>query len=478
MANNFKSKQIVITATGTTNIYTCSTVSCVVSSITAQVVTSGSNPSCSATLKFSKDGSVHKAVSIRKDIPETPIDFLTKTWVMNDTDQFVVQTSVMTNVAELIINIHYLERTASVASADLGDLNNVSGATPTNGQVLAWNNSNQEWEPLTVDSADVSGTDDTSDLPEQSTGTEPFNRYMKDFDGLDTLTNSGSDSAAETMDGAPDAVVFVAENTDLTTPKPMKVTFGDIMAAIVTRGVEDLANAGIGSVSDYTFGGIVGDFNGDGAVGSADLLDFLVLFGTSWANNNSSYFQPTVVNITSTAATSVTATTAASAQVLSFAASDIALEGGTQNVTATASTNTIRITEQGDPYFIDLIQNKQLVFTFADGGMTFDVEEAGSQINVFASISMYDADDNQLGTTALVPASPLLTFVNAGTNIALAQESTLQTNNASLASVSGAVGGLDVDDLSYIEVQLKAWTNGGAISVSIEDFEMRLRISE
>ena len=477
MANNFKSKQVVITTTGTAPIYTCNTVSCVVSSITVQAVQNSSFPNAECTLKFSKDGSLHKAVSVKKAIDSTPSDFLSKTWVMNDGDQFVVQTAQLQNVAELIINIHYLERTAAVTSAELSDLTNVSGATPSNGQVLAWNNSAQNWEPLTVDAADISGASDTSDLPEQSSGTEPFNRYMKDFDGLDALTNSGSDNPQDTMNGAPDSVVFVAENKDLAagTRRPMKVTFGDLMAAIVTQGINDLANAGQGTVADYTFGGVVGDFNGDGEVGSADLLDFLVLYGGNWADATSPLFQPSSFRVTSSPTTSVTSSDETAPTVLSFNNADVAPNVGTQSITVTESTNTIRITEQGDPYFLDVLPNKELKFVLPGGALTLDVEEADTRFYIVAKVSLYDSSDNQLGSTGIVPMQGQLYFFDAGTQDQI-NGTTLTTTTEQMATATGATNGLDVDDLSYIEIQLAAYTNGPNIGVTINDLTVKLQV--
>ena len=200
MPNNFKSKQVIRSSTGTSGLHVCNTVACVVSSVTVQLVATGTDASATAVLKFSKNGGAYKNVAVKKDIDETPDDFLSNTFIMEDGDVFQVQVSAMQNSAEVVFTIHYLERTATVASADLADLSNVSSEAPSNNQVLAWDNANSQWAPLTIDSADVSGTDDTSDLPEQSSGTEPFNRYMKDFNGLDELTNASEENPAATMD--------------------------------------------------------------------------------------------------------------------------------------------------------------------------------------------------------------------------------------------------------------------------------------
>jgi len=465
MALNYKSYQFTSTSALGIVPITCTTTSCLVRSATVYNSTS-STLTCESLVQKSGQTSFLKFNEFYVAAGETK-SLLIEPVVLENGDSL----RVVFGGTGMTLFISYVESTAVLNATSVKELSDWSATTPQDGQIPVWDNTAGEYVPTTSGAS----INDTSQLPEQSTGTEPYARYMRGFNALDTLTNAGSDSAAVTMDSSPDAIVFVAENTNLPIPKPMKVTFGDIMAAIVTRGVQDLVNSGIGSIEDYTFGNVVGDFNGDGEVGSGDLLEFLVVFGTSWASNSSAFFQPTTVYITNTAATSVTATTIVTSQVLSFAASDVTSDGGTQNVTL--STNTIRIAEQGSPYDIDVVQNKQLSFTFFEGGMTFDIEEANTQVTVYASISMYDVYDNQLGSTVLVPVISALHFSNAGTNIALAQAYNYETNNASLGSVSGASGGLDVEGLSYIEVQLKALTNGGAVSISIEVFEMKLRIS-
>ena len=163
--------------------------------------------------------------------------------------------------------------------------------------------------------------------------------------------------------------------------------------------------------------------------------------------------------------------------MIAFDTSDVTVTQGTQSVSVNGSTNTIRITEQGDPYFLDLVPGKGLRFEIPEGGITFDVEEAGTKIFMYASVSLYNASDTQLGTTALLPCVPSagITFDNAGTGIEIA-EYMGQTNNASFGVVSGNTGGFDVDDMSYLEIQIKAYTTGGAVGVTLEDMKIKFRM--
>lgn len=103
-------------------------------------------------------------------------------------------------------------------------------------------------------------------------------------------------------DGVADPVTVIAENPELLTlvvesdvagyTGLKQFTVQQMFQGIVQGGLQDMENDGyIADVADYegTTSGVLGDFNDDGSVGSADLLDFLVLYGTVYVGDNGAF---------------------------------------------------------------------------------------------------------------------------------------------------------------------------------------------
>ena len=65
------------------------------------------------------------------------------------------------------------------------------------------------------------------------------------------------------------------------------MSFDDFLGSILQQMIQAVIEAGLGTETTYTNpdNGIIGDFNGDGIVGSADLLIFLGGFGSNLGNN-------------------------------------------------------------------------------------------------------------------------------------------------------------------------------------------------
>jgi len=134
MANNFKSKEVTYTTSGTQSLLTCSVTSIIVSSITFQV--EDGDTASASDLLFSKDGGTTRSIKKIKTLSGgSAVEFLDRSFVMNDNDQ--LQLSVTSLSGTAVATIHYLEKTASAASGNLGDLDNVSAATPSDNYVLA-----------------------------------------------------------------------------------------------------------------------------------------------------------------------------------------------------------------------------------------------------------------------------------------------------------------------------------------------------
>lgn len=105
------------------------------------------------------------------------------------------------------------------------------------------------------------------------------------------LRSDGSGSVIDAINDHPNELTFVVDSTIPNQTGSKKFTVQDFYTAIVTAGLEDLDNGGFVDIADYvgTTSGVVGDFNDDGSVGSADLIEFLILFGTTHEGNNGAF---------------------------------------------------------------------------------------------------------------------------------------------------------------------------------------------
>ena len=85
-------------------------------------------------------------------------------------------------------------------------------------------------------------------------------------------------SVSEVLIDNGDSFVFPVDN--VSGSAHYKVSVGDIAGMLTIGMIYDLVDSGSGDISTYTgTSGVVGDFNGDGSVSTADLLQFLTMFG-------------------------------------------------------------------------------------------------------------------------------------------------------------------------------------------------------
>lgn len=394
MANNFKSKEVQITTDSTVNLLTCTTTSAIVSSITLQMSDGGTMTK--GILKFYKSGGgSNRSVVILKAPGAAVEDLLTKSFVMESSDQFQFQSTGLNGTA--VLTVHYMERTADVSTQELSDLTNVSGTDPSDGQFLVYSNALGQWTPQTLSGANLGEASDTGDLPEDTIGAEPRNRYMKGLNGLDDLTDNSSNLPAHVLYSDPTNIHFVVENNSLSTPVVQKVTWDQLIKSIIEVGVNDLVAAGYGDIDTYSPNGIVGDLNGDGDVSTADLLEFLTMFGQGWLNAAGSFWQATVAEVNNGGLTNVTS----SITVLNFDTQDVTVTQGTQAVTVSGAGNSITIESGTSETPISALSTKQLkVFTdVSTDAFTVVTSQSNERVEYYLLVDCYDDSDVQVGST-------------------------------------------------------------------------------
>jgi|11_taG_2_1085331.scaffolds.fasta_scaffold00088_39 hypothetical protein len=181
--------------------------------------------------------------------------------------------------------IQFAERTTAAATGDIENLSNVSADSPSNNDVLIFNSASGQYEPGSVSAAGTGSITGTNGLTEDAP-----NRFMKRLDLLDDIANDAADYLATSPN-----TIFLVQPSGNGSVK--KITFEDIMAAIVQSGAQTLIDAGYGTSTTYTADGssTLGDLDGDGSVTTSDLLQFLVQFGSILDEVTASFIQSFVI---------------------------------------------------------------------------------------------------------------------------------------------------------------------------------------
>lgn len=465
MPNNFKSLQQRFSAANAFNdVLVGSETSTLINNVTLNIHPNTTGKFHLILYKYGETPikiATHKPTSSSDD---AVIDMLDKSIVLEENDSLMLQ--VLNNTGTVDIVVHYMEKTTDFSTGDMSTIADVSLTDPTDGQILVYNSSSSQYEPTTL--GDVSDISDTGDLPQQSSGTEPFNRYMKNFGSLSELQNNGdTETPAEVLKNSPDDVVFVACNSGLTGSegKPLRFTFNDIIQALLQGALEDLVldiNSPVTTELVTGTGGF-GDLDDDGAVGTSDLIELLTVFGGAWSDTNSSLFVRTKVKIEQ-GQLFTTSIPDGEVRTIDFALSDVVTtEPGSQNVVKDATNNLIKIQSSttAGHYPLYAVQDKYL-YIGMEGGTSYHVINtvAGETNRVQARIKIYDEDDNQLGTD-IVSEVASQTFESAGPNNIVGMQQTL-IQNFYVEQESGHTGGWNADDFDYLTVQLEAYNDSGS----------------
>ena len=458
MALDYKSISVTTTNGSPTFIYSCGVTSTIIKSI---LVHNDAGVARSMTLNLAKSGSSsYKVIAKILTVNQVGVDqILTEPLVMNNGDVLQYQAS----GGDVMLTMNYVENTTSFVGHSVQELTDWSNTNPVNGQIPVWDNTAGEYVPTTT-GATIS---DTSGLPEQSSGTEPWNRYMKNLNSLGPLTDNASSDPEFVLSDTPEDVYFVVENnTLLPAPVPQKLSFDQIIQALMAGPLTDIANDPTNNLSLATFTGSggLGDFNNDGQVGTGDLLNFLTWFGDSWAGANSGIFQESKMRFTDGVNTIINDTTWTT---LEFDSADYTVTAGTQNVTVDHTTNhSVKFESQTSPYALKDVLNKCIELKTETGLLALvDTEVASQSITIRATIDLYDSSDVALGNQGVFEWKEE-SFDQAGISN-WTQPGVLQITNDLIATECGVTDGMENGSFNSVVITLQAKTNGSNATIDL-----------
>lgn len=457
MALDYKSISVTTSNAAPTFIYSCGVTSTIIKSI---LIHNDSGVARSMTLNLAKSGgSGYKVIAKISTVNQVAVDqILEDPLVMNNGDVLQYQA----NGADVMLTMNYVENTTSFVGHSVQELTDWSTANPTNGQIPVWDNASGQYVPTTSGAT----LTDTSGLPEQSSGTEPWNRYMKNLNSLAALTDGAANPPEDVLSGTPSDVNFVVENNTLSPAPPQKVTFEQIIQALIAQGLTDVANdpANNLTIDTFTGSGGIGDLDNDGSVGSNDLIQFLVYFGSSWAGANSAIFQESEMEFSDGVLTALNDTTWTTIQ---FDSADYTVVAGTQNVTVDYTTNhSVKFESQTSPYLLKDVLNKYIELKTRNGVLAFVTTELASQrITIRATIDLYDSSDVALGSQGVFEWKEEI-FAEAGINV-WTQPGVFQITNDLIATECGVTDGMENGSFNSIVITLQAKTSSGNATIDL-----------
>lgn len=228
-------------------------------------------------------------------------------------------------------------------------------------------------------------------------------------------TAAGFDSIGEYLADTSTATPCFMVN-DAINKATKKLTLDDISAHLLIGLVNANIANGVGDEGTYTDSGsgnpgLLADFNGDGSVTTADLLEFLIAFGMSDSDVEDDEDTYTVrsINIDDASDTDLSDGTVGSPNKLRFQLTDVTSTNGSLDVVINAGDDEITI--QNDSFFnMNSLPAKKLKFFNnnsggVDGGITVKPASSGGTITLFAKIKIFKFNGDQIGTEGLAPLS-------------------------------------------------------------------------
>jgi len=274
-----------------------------------------------------------------------------------------------------------------------------------------------------------------------------------------TIKGHSENVTGETIGGNQSSYSILIK--DVGTKEVKELTYQEFITSLVLSGVNDIVDSGAGTEDQFQQNGVLGDLNGDGAVGAADLLIFLTQYGGS----GNIFVQPRVT-VDSTTSTDVNHTET----YLSFNSSDCTVYAGTINTNLTTP-NSIIFNSNANAY-LSAYPNKYIKIhasTQAVPLLYVDVEENGEYVAAGAKITVYDSS-----STLLVESYEIirpLFLCDSGLNQALWYQADINIPISNIYDEEDA-GASTIDS---IKIEPYAYTlNGTGVSAEINNFQVSL----
>lgn len=226
-------------------------------------------------------------------------------------------------------------------------------------------------------------------------------KKVTNFD-LDVLIDANGESKPNiAIKDNPDDIVIAAKSSISGYEGTYKFTLEDFFTGIVQSGITQLTNDGYGVEGDYvgTTSGILGDFNNDNAVGTADLLEFLALYGSAYSQE-SDLFQPSSIRLSGDPETIITADDSGIITLEWAQANTSQALPGSNAITILDDSNEIQFSS-GSGLPLSSFPNKKAGMQFySSSAIAFKVRTyiAGARVNFYAIVKAYDNLDSLLTT--------------------------------------------------------------------------------
>jgi len=278
-------------------------------------------------------------------------------------------------------------------------------------------------------------------------------KKVTNFD-LDVLVDAdGNTKPANAIKDNAEDITLVAKSDISGQEGTYKFNLDDFFTGIVQSGLGEAIDNGYGDAATYTgtTSGILGDFNDDGGVGSADLLTFLTLYGTQFNGDLTQLFQPSSIKVTAGVDQVVTWGGDDDLQTLTFASDDTSsVVPGSQTITVLDSSEEIQFSS-GAGYGLEVFPGMRAGVASSRAATTLYVKTyvENNAFSYYVIVKTYDSSDTLLDTYNILAGQFSIQEATSPNFEELSSNEIWGSTN-----VATVVGDLDDTDIAKIRVSV------------------------